>query len=69
MHTPMSDDVAEKMTNDAAAVLSTDNCGDSVTLYGRAEGQRARFLRRRDKYLVPVNFYLSQHERLPLQES
>jgi hypothetical protein len=65
MHVCLSNNVAEEMTNDTTAVLSTDNCGDSVTLYGRTGRQRADYLRRGDKYLVPINFHFSQHERLP----
>jgi hypothetical protein len=36
MHAALSNDVAEEMTNAAAAVFSTYHCGDSVTLYVRA---------------------------------
>src|SRR5471032_771796 len=64
MHVCLSNNVAEEMTNDTATVLSTDNCGDSVTLYGRTGWQRSEYLRRGDKYLVPINFHFSQHERL-----
>src|SRR5476649_2500606 len=56
MHVCLSNNVAKEMTNDAATVLSTDNCRDSVTLYGRTGRQRAEYLRRGDNYLVPVNF-------------